>query len=63
VRALHLILEGMRFNCTVVAAAAAMLALPSVAAASDTTIAATARATPLAADAGRLLYSAWDGSS
>ena len=40
-----------------------MLALPSAAAAADTTIATTTRATPLAADGGRLLYSAWDGSA
>jgi hypothetical protein len=52
----------MKFRCAL-AAAAATLALPSVAAASDSTIASTARATPLAADAGRVLYSAWDGSA
>jgi hypothetical protein len=52
----------MTWRC-VLAVAVAMAALPAVAAASDTTIATTARATPLAADAGRLLYSAWDGSA
>jgi hypothetical protein len=52
----------MLFRCALVAAAA-VLALPAVAAASDTTIATAGRPTPLAADAGRVLYSAWDGSA
>ena len=39
------------------------MALPSAAAAADTTITTTARATPLAADGGHVLYSAWDGSA
>jgi hypothetical protein len=51
----------MTFRCAL-SAALALLVLPSAAAAADTTIATAARATPRAADGGRLLYSAWDGS-
>jgi hypothetical protein len=47
---------------SVLAAALTLLVLPSAAFAADTTIATAGRATPLAADGGRLLYSAWDGS-
>jgi hypothetical protein len=52
----------MTFRCAL-AAALAILALPAAAPASDTTIAVTARATPLAAGPGGVLYSAWDGSA
>jgi hypothetical protein len=53
--------EGMKLRWTLAGAAAA-LALAAPAHAADTVLATTARATPLAADAGNVLYSAWDGS-
>jgi hypothetical protein len=52
----------MKFRWTLAGAAAA-LAVAAPAHAADTVIATTAKPTPLAADAGRMLYSAWDGTS
>src|SRR5690349_22368790 len=44
------------------AAAALAVAAPASQAATDTVVATTAKPTPLAADGGTVLYSAWDGS-
>jgi hypothetical protein len=43
-------------------AAALAVATPTAHAATDTVVATTAKPTPLAADGGNVLYSAWDGS-